>query len=111
MTDRTSSRNEAGVFEPFSAEEVPWEAFERGRFGSRWKGLSRFGGGSHVGVALEELPPGKTSNRLHYHMLEEEHVFVLEGALWRRPRSQTTINRVFLNCQGGTAAALSRCRR
>jgi uncharacterized cupin superfamily protein len=35
----------------------------------------------HVGVVLEELPPGKQSVPAHYHTQEEEHLYVLEGAL------------------------------
>ena len=81
MTDKPSSRNADGVFEPFAAARVPSEEFSRGRFGSRWQVLGQFGGGSHVGVVLEELPPGKQSNQVHYHMLEEEHVFVLDGTM------------------------------
>ena len=34
-----------------------------------------------VGAHLEELPPGRTSCPLHYHLLEEEHFLVLEGTL------------------------------
>ncbi len=78
---RKNSANADGIFEPFRAEEVPQEEFSRGRFGSRWRHLSAFGGGSHVGVVLEELPPGMQSNQRHYHMLEEEHVYVLSGAM------------------------------
>jgi len=37
-----------------------------------------------VGVAIEELDPGKQSSPAHYHVFEEEHVFVLEGALTAR---------------------------
>ena len=37
-----------------------------------------------VGVAIEELEPGRQSAPAHYHMLEEEHVYVLEGALTAR---------------------------
>lgn len=81
MTDKTSSINAEGIYEPFSADAVPWEEFSRGRLGSRYRVLSKFGGGSHVGVVFEELPPGKQTNLLHYHLLEEEHVFILEGAL------------------------------
>ncbi|MGO1080231.1 cupin domain-containing protein [Inquilinus sp. CA228] len=84
MTDSPSSINADGVSEPFSVERVPWEEFERGKLGSRFRVLSKFGGGSHVGVAYEELPPGKQSNILHYHLLEEEHVFILEGELTLR---------------------------
>lgn len=35
--------------------------------------------GSHLGVRIEELPPGGTSSIHHYHTLEEEHVLVLSG--------------------------------
>lgn len=77
-----TSRNAEGVFEPFSADTVPVETFSQGaRFGSSFRHLSSFGGGDHVGVALEELPPGKETNPSHYHMLEEEHVYILAGTL------------------------------
>ena len=33
---------------------------------------------------MEVLPPGRQANPAHYHLLEEEHVFVLEGALTLR---------------------------
>ena len=78
---RLNSRNADGVYEPFTAREAPQEELFRGRFGSRWQVLSQFGGGSHVGVILEELPPGMQSNRVHSPMLEEEHVFVLDGTM------------------------------
>jgi len=81
MTQRQNSANEAGIFEPFRVEEAPFETFAHGRFGSRFRQLSSFGGGSHVGVMMEELAPGQQSNMRHYHMLEEEHVLVLEGAM------------------------------
>ncbi|MCX8568732.1 MULTISPECIES: cupin domain-containing protein [Hyphomicrobiales] len=80
MSKRESSINPEGVYEPFSALEAPLEVFSHGeRFGSSFRHLSSFGGGSHVGVALEELPPGKETNPSHYHMLEEEHLYVLDG--------------------------------
>ncbi|MDH3643481.1 MAG: cupin domain-containing protein [Gammaproteobacteria bacterium] len=37
-------------------------------------------GGEHLGVRIEELPPGSNSSYHHYHTAEEEHVLVLEGA-------------------------------
>jgi uncharacterized cupin superfamily protein len=59
---------------------VPWEDWAHGdRFGGRVCALSKLGGGSHVGVLIEELPPGKQSCPAHYHFLEEEHVFMLAG--------------------------------
>lgn len=36
--------------------------------------------GSHLGVRIEDLPPGGTSSIHHYHTLEEEHVLVLAGS-------------------------------
>jgi len=42
----------------------------------RYRDLS----GEHLGVRLEELPPGATSSEHHYHTSEEEHVIVLEGS-------------------------------
>jgi uncharacterized cupin superfamily protein len=85
MTDEPTSINADGVFEPFPADVVPWEEdFNHGRYGSRMQRLSDFGGGTHLGVIREELPPGWQSCLLHYHMLEEEHVFILEGELTLR---------------------------
>ncbi len=80
MTDKPSSINADGVFEPFSTDDVPWEDYSRGeRFGIRFRQLGEFGGGSHVGVCMEIIEPGKQSYPAHYHMLEEEHLLVLEG--------------------------------
>lgn len=82
MSEKCTSANSEGVFEPFHIGRVPWEEFSRGeRFGMRFQHLSSFGGGSQISVAMEVLPPGKQANPSHYHMLEEEHVFVLEGSL------------------------------
>lgn len=85
MSDKISAVNADGVSEPFAAETAPLEAFSQGeRFGSSFRHLSSFGGGDHVGVALEELAPGRESNPSHYHMVEEEHAYILEGALTLR---------------------------
>jgi uncharacterized cupin superfamily protein len=79
---RSSSVNADGVFEPFRIAEVPWHEVARGeRFAMRFQVLSDFGGGSQISVAMEILPPGKQANQLHYHLLEEEHVLVLEGSM------------------------------
>ncbi|MEJ6784187.1 cupin domain-containing protein [Aminobacter sp. Piv2-1] len=82
MSATKSAINEEGISEPFAATEAPLELFSHGeRFGSSFRHLSNFAGGTHVGVALEELAPGKETNPSHYHMLEEEHAFILEGSL------------------------------
>ena len=78
----TSSVNADNIYEPFSTDDAPWEEFAQGdKFASRFKRLGKFGGGSHVGVGLEELAPGKRSCPNHYHMLEEEHIYILDGEL------------------------------
>jgi len=85
VTQKPSSINATGVFEPFSVDAVPWESYSHGdRFGTRMRQLGEFGGGSHVGVCIEELAPGKQAYPAHYHMLEEEHLLVLEGRVTLR---------------------------
>ena len=65
---------------PFPVESVPWEEWSHGqRFGSRFRPLTDRAGGSRIGVAIEELPPGRQSCPAHYHLLEEEHLLVLAG--------------------------------
>jgi uncharacterized cupin superfamily protein len=82
MNERTNSANEDGIFEPFHVSDVPWQEFSRGAgYGMRYQHLSSFGGATQVGVAMEVLEPGRQANPMHYHMLEEEHVFVMEGQL------------------------------
>jgi uncharacterized cupin superfamily protein len=69
---------------PVRSADVPWEEWSEGkRFGSRYRHLTVAATGSayKVGFAIEELPPGKQSCPKHYHMHEEEHVFILEGSL------------------------------
>lgn len=85
MSKRPNSANAEGLFEPFPVERVPWTEHSQGsRFGMRFRELGEFGGGTHVGVSMEVLEPGRTSNPAHYHLLEEEHVLVLEGSLLLR---------------------------
>lgn len=70
MNDKPKALNAEGISEPFASESVPLEEWSEGtRYGSRFRYLSDFGGASHVGVALEELAPGKESSLNHYHML------------------------------------------
>ena len=69
---------------PISSRDVAWtEWSDVPRFGLRWRHLTRAAVGEdyRVGVAIEELGPGKQSSPAHYHIFEEEHVYLLEGAL------------------------------
>ncbi len=77
---------------PLSSLDVAWEeASEGSRFALRYRHLSRaaIGEDYRVGVAIEELAPGKQSSPAHYHIFEEEHVYILEGALTVRIGSDT----------------------
>jgi uncharacterized cupin superfamily protein len=66
---------------PVPSADLPWEEWSEGQqFGSRVQRLNPLGVARHVGVLIEELAPGKQSCPLHYHLLEEEHVFILEGS-------------------------------
>jgi uncharacterized cupin superfamily protein len=69
---------------PLSSLGIAWtEWSEVPRFALRYRHLSRaaLGNDYRVGVAIEELPPGNQSSPAHYHIFEEEHVYLLEGAL------------------------------
>ena len=82
MSEKTSSINADGIYEPFRIDEVPWEEASTGeRFGMRYQHLTSFGGGSQISVSMEVLAPGKQANPAHFHLLEEEHVLLLEGRL------------------------------
>jgi uncharacterized cupin superfamily protein len=70
---------------PTNIDAVPWQPWSEGeRFACRMKVLSDTQNGARIGVAVEELPPGKQLYPAHYHMLEEEHIFILEGELTLR---------------------------
>ena len=64
MTGETEKR----ILRPFSIEDIPWEP--RGEhFGGRVKTLANSDRDNlHLGVHIEELPPGKQSSPFHYHL-------------------------------------------
>ncbi len=47
--------------------------------GSRWKRLGRLAGGSRLGCTLEEVQPGGRPASYHYHLANEEAMYVVEG--------------------------------
>ncbi|WP_374384623.1 cupin domain-containing protein [Dongia sp.] len=72
---------------PIATQDMPWEEWaDVPRFATRTKHLTRAAVGDtyHVGMAIEELPPGNQSAPFHYHLLEEEHVFILSGSVTLR---------------------------
>lgn len=60
--------------------ELSWTESSRGeRFESRRKQLGAAAGGRMLGCSLFEIPPGKRSFPLHYHLANEEAIYVLAG--------------------------------
>jgi uncharacterized cupin superfamily protein len=79
-------------FTPIPTSDIAWTEFsEVPRFGVRYRHLTlaTMGKDYHVGVAIEELGPGRQSAPAHYHFLEEEHVYILEGTLTARIGAKT----------------------
>lgn len=75
-----------------SSHDVAWtEWSEVPRIGVRYRHLTlaAVGESYRVGVAIEELDPGKQSSPAHYHTFEEEHVYLLEGTLTLRVGADT----------------------
>src|SRR4051812_39263781 len=85
--------NAAGTSsKPFSSLDIPWTEWPgNAPFTLRYRHLSQaaLSDSYRVGVAIEELAPGAQSSSAHYHTLEEEHVYILEGALSVRIGSET----------------------
>lgn len=80
---------DTSLAQPVSIDSIDWTPWSHGeKFGGQVKHLTKAALGEttryHVGLAIEELPPGKQSCPLHFHMLEEEHVYMLEGAVTLR---------------------------
>src|SRR3546814_10408732 len=77
---------------PIASSDIPWtEWSDVPRFAVRYRHLSlaALGDSYRVGVAIEELPPGKQSSPAHWHVFEEEHLFLLEGRLTLRIGAET----------------------
>ncbi len=60
--------------------QLDWSESSHGeRFAARRKKLTQRAGGHRLGASLYEVPPGKTAFPRHYHLANEEAIFVLEG--------------------------------
>jgi uncharacterized cupin superfamily protein len=69
---------------PINRNNVSWETQEKnGDVAMMWKHMTRAAGGPpyKVGFVIEILMPGHKSAAAHWHTLDEEHVYVIEGAL------------------------------
>jgi uncharacterized cupin superfamily protein len=61
--------------------DVDWIELSHGdRFGYRRKLLGLAAGARKLGCGLFEVPPGKRAFPFHYHLANEEALYILEGA-------------------------------
>jgi uncharacterized cupin superfamily protein len=93
--DRRTSLNSEGFFEPFDTDDVPWQRLPGS---TAFKRLGHYGGGSQIGVGIDVLKPGQYSNRFHYHLREEEHIFILKGSATLILGSRKYVMRERSNC-------------
>ncbi|HEX7841389.1 MAG TPA: cupin domain-containing protein, partial [Kofleriaceae bacterium] len=65
-----------------NAHELAWiDLADPGgrKFGTRAKPLAFPAGAARLGCTLYELPPGKRSCPFHYHLANEEAIYILDG--------------------------------
>jgi uncharacterized cupin superfamily protein len=61
--------------------DLGWSEQAHGKkFGHRRKQLGSVAGGQRLGCSLYEVPPGRTAFPRHYHLANEEAIYVLEGS-------------------------------
>jgi uncharacterized cupin superfamily protein len=61
-------------------DELPWSVSDGGElFAHRRRALSRAAGGQRLGCSMFEIDPNKTAFPFHYHLGNEEAVYVLQG--------------------------------
>ena len=62
-------------------DELRWSEHSHGeKFGYRRKSLSSATGGEKLGCSLYEVPPGRRAWPYHYHLANEEAIYVLHGS-------------------------------
>ncbi len=74
---------ECGLDHPnvVNENELKWGEQPHGeRFGYRRKSLSSATGGENLGCSLYEVPPGRRAWPYHYHLANEEAIYVLHGS-------------------------------
>jgi uncharacterized cupin superfamily protein len=64
-----------------SEEALRWAEHHRGqKYGFRRKQLGAAAGAEMLGCSLYEVPPGRTAWPYHFHLANEEAIYVLEGS-------------------------------
>lgn len=59
-----------------NVDDPTWSGEEEG---GRWKRLGRMAGGADIGCTLEEIEPGGRPSPYHFHVGDEEALFVIAG--------------------------------
>lgn len=69
---------------PVNAADIPWQEYRHSeKIRLRYKAFET-ARDAHMGVCIQELPAGCTTEPAHYHLREEEHLFVLQGTMTLR---------------------------
>ena len=64
-----------------SDDVLEWAEHSHGeKFGYRRKRLGSAAGGKELGCSLYEVPPGRRAFPYHYHLANEEAIYILEGS-------------------------------
>ena len=76
-------------------QDLEWGEQTHGeKFGYRRKQLGSAAGGEKLGCSLYEVPPGRRAWPYHYHLANEEAIYVLEGSgTLRIDERQITLSR------------------
>ena len=62
-------------------QDLEWGEQSHGeKIGYRRKQLNSVAGGEKLGCSLYEVPPGRRAWPYHYHLANEEAIYVLEGS-------------------------------
>jgi uncharacterized cupin superfamily protein len=82
------SENSMADLQTFAAvniAELKWKEWSHGkRYGGKTKAIADAAGAQKIGVVLEELLPGQQSSPPHYHLKEEEHIWIIRGKVTLR---------------------------
>src|SRR3990170_7525435 len=61
-------------------QDLEWGEQSHGKFGYSRKQLGSAAGGEKLGCSLYEVPPGRRAWPYHYHLANEEAIYVLQGS-------------------------------
>ncbi len=72
-----------------NVEDLGWSEQSHGeKFGHRRKQLGSATGGQKLGCSLYEVPPGRRAWPCHYHLANEEAIYILKGSGTRKSGSR-----------------------